>query len=241
MKNKAEIIVALDENSLKEAEYFVDKLYPTVKIFKIGPQALLACGIELIWYINAKEAKVFLDLKFCDIPNTVANAVRMAVRLEGVEMLTLHISGGEEMLKNAVLAAKDEAAKLTNFYKKLKVDHKLKPPLLLGVTVLTSQEAKPGDVLKLARLGLKCGLDGVVCSAREAGILRKEIKKKFVIVTPGIRMASSDIHDQKRTATVNEAIRAGSNFLVVGRPILEARDPLAKAKEMLGDMHGAGN
>jgi orotidine-5'-phosphate decarboxylase len=136
-------------------------------------------------------------------------------------MLTLHILGDEEMLKAAVKAAHEEADLL-----------KTEPPLLIGVTVLTSKETTSSDVLTLAKMGLDCGLDGVVCSAQEAGLLRKEIEKDFVIVTPGIRAAGASAHDQKRTATAKEAIKAGSDFLVIGRPILQAEDPLKAAKEI---------
>jgi orotidine-5'-phosphate decarboxylase len=140
-------------------------------------------------------------------------------------MLTLHIAGGEEMLKAAVRAAKAEAARL-----------KLKRPLLIGMTVLTSKDANFGEVLALTRKGLESGLDGVVCSAREAGFLRKKLQKRFVIITPGIRPTKSRSDDQRRTATVGEAIRAGSNFLVIGRPILAAKDPIEAAQEILKDL-----
>ncbi len=211
---KAEIILALDVDSLNQARYFVKKLYPRVKIFKVGAQLFTALGPKIIALINQAGAEVFLDLKFFDIPHTVAAAVRQAVR-HRVKMLTLHILGDEEMLKAAVSAAKDEAKKL-----------KVKRPLLIGVTVLTSKETNSSDVLTLARLGIECGLDGVVCSAREARALREKIKSKFLIVTPGIRPNGAGKNDQKRTATVAQAVQAGSNFLVVGRPILEAKDPL---------------
>ncbi len=211
---KAKIILALDVDTLKRARYFVNKLYPRIKIFKVGSQLFILDGPKIGKLLRRKGAEVFLDLKFFDIPNTVANAVRQAVRLK-VKMLTLHISGGKDMLKAAVEAAKDEAKKL-----------KAEKPLLIGVTVLTSQEARPRDVLKLAKIGIDSGLDGVVCSAREAGMLRSRIKRKFVIVTPGIRPQGIAKNDQKRTATVSEAAQAGSNFLVIGRPILEAKEPL---------------
>jgi orotidine-5'-phosphate decarboxylase len=172
-------------------------------------------------FIHKNGAEVFLDLKFFDIPNTVANAVRQAVRLK-VKMLTLHILGDVEMLKAAVKAAQEESRRL-----------KLKRPLLIGVTVLTSKEANSGKVLTLARLGIESGLDGVVCSAREAALLRREIKKKFFIVTPGIRPKGIATYDQKRTAGVSEAIKAGSNFLVIGRPVLEAKDPIKVVKELI--------
>lgn len=211
---KPEIILALDVDSFGKAKYFVNKLYPKIKIFKVGMQLYTAIGPKIIQMIHKKRAQVFLDLKFLDIPNTVAKAVCEAVRHK-VKMFTLHISGGEEMLKAAVSAAKDEAKKL-----------KIKKPLLIGVTVLTSKKTHPSAVLSLAKAGIQSGLDGVVCSAQEAKNLRNKIKRKFVIVTPGIRPQGVAKNDQKRIATVNEAIKSGSNFLVIGRPILEAKDPL---------------
>lgn len=224
---KPKIILALDVDSLEKAKYFVNKLYPKIKIFKVGIQLFTACGAKIIEAINRKGAEVFLDLKFFDIPNTVANAVRQAVRLK-VKMLTLHILGDEEMLRQAIAAAKDEARRF-----------KVKRPLLIGVTVLTSKEANSSDVLTLAKIGLESGLDGVVCSVREAASLRKKFNKKFVIVTPGIRPAGVNRNDQKRTATVAEAVRAGSDFLVIGRPILEAKDPV-KVAEGLRAISSAG-
>jgi orotidine-5'-phosphate decarboxylase len=218
------LILALDIDSLDKAKEIVDSLFPTIKIFKVGLQLFTACGEGIVKYIQDKGAQVFLDLKFFDIPNTVAHAVRSAVRMK-VKMLTLHILGDEEMLKAAVAAAKEEAAIV-----------RVARPLLIGVTVLTSKETTSSDVLTLARLGLDCGLDGVVCSAREAEHLRKNIEKDFLIVTPGIRSEGADKGDQKRTATAKEAINAGSNFLVIGRPILGAQDPLKAAKEILGDL-----
>lgn len=217
------LIIALDVDSYARAKHFVDLLYPKIKIFKVGSMLFTACGPKIIEYIRKKKAEVFLDLKFLDIPNTVANSVAMAGRHQ-VKMLTLHISGGKQMLAAAVKKAKEEPRRL-----------KLKPPLLIGVTVLTSQEARPKEILKLAKLGLDCGLDGVVCSPQEIKLLRENIPRKFIIVTPGIRLKSAPADDQKRTATAVEAIKAGSDFLVVGRPILEARDPLAVAAELLRD------
>lgn len=222
---KPEIILALDVDSLKQAKQLVNKLYPVIKNFKVGSQLFTACGPDVIKVINKKGAKVFLDLKFFDIPNTVAHAVRNATKLK-VKMMTLHILGDEEMIKAAVLSARDEAKKL-----------RIKKPLLIGVTVLTSKEAKSGDVLTLAKIGIECGLDGVVSSAQEVRMLREEIKKKFIIVTPGIRPKGGVTNDQRRTATVSEAVKAGSNFLVVGRPILESKDPKAAAREMAGEIN----
>ncbi|MDP2938669.1 MAG: orotidine-5'-phosphate decarboxylase [Candidatus Omnitrophota bacterium] len=220
---KPEIILALDVDSLKKSRYFINLLFPKIKIFKVGIQLFTACGPEIIKIIHKKGAEVLFDLKFFDIPNTVANAVRWAVQFN-VKMLTLHIAGGEEMLKAAVSSAKSQARRLNK-----------RRPLLIGVTVLTSKEANFSRVLKMAKIGLNSGLDGVVCSAREAVLLSKEIKKKFIIVTPGIRPQNFAINDQKRTATVSEAVKAGSNYLVVGRPILEAKDPLLITKRIIGD------
>lgn len=220
----SEVILALDVDNCEKAKYFVNKLYPQVKIFKVGSQLFTACGPRIVDFINNKGAGVFLDLKFFDIPNTVANAVAQAVRLK-VKMLTLHISGGRAMLEAAVKSAKLESSRL-----------KIKPPLLIGVTVLTSREIKQDYVLELAKSGLECGLDGVVCAVKESALLRKRIKGKFCIVTPGIRPDAKKEDDQKRTATVTEAIKAGSDFLVIGRPILEAPDPLKAAKDILASL-----
>jgi orotidine-5'-phosphate decarboxylase len=217
---KKNIILALDVGSLARARYFVNKLYPQVKIFKVGSQLFTACGPQIIRDLRKKGAQAFLDLKFFDIPNTVERAVREAVRLK-VRMLTLHIAGGEEMLRVAVAAAKDESHRL-----------KILRPLLIGVTVLTSKESDPKEILKLTRIGLGCGLDGIVCSAREVAFIRRKIKKEFIIVTPGIRPDEGKKDDQKRIATVSQALRAGSDFLVIGRPLLEAADPLKVLKEM---------
>lgn len=221
---KPQIILALDVATLKEAKDFVNKLYPKINIFKVGSRLFTAYGPKIIEMLQNKGAEVFLDLKFFDIPNTVSGAVEAAVRLK-VKMLTLHISGGQKMLEAAVSAASHQAKVL-----------KITKPLLIGVTVLTSQKTQPEEVLVLAKQGIACGLDGVVCSAQEAVVLRREIKKNFVMVTPGIRPDNSSKDDQKRTATISQAIKTGSNFLVIGRPILEANDPIAKTEELLGDL-----
>jgi len=224
-----EIILALDVDTLKKAKQLVDSLYPKIKIFKVGSHLFTAYGPKVVEMLHGKGAQVFLDLKYLDIPNTVASAVGAATRLK-VKMLTLHISGGREMLKAAVNAAKQQAKLL-----------KIKKPLLVGVTVLTSQEATSQEVLNMARVGVSAGLDGVVCSVREADFLRKKINKPFAIVTPGIRMSNPVQDDQRRVATVSQAVRAGSNFLVIGRPILQAADPLSAAQEILGELYGARN
>lgn len=219
--------MALDVDTLAEVLGFVDQLYPKIKTFKVGSHLFTAYGPKIIELLHKKGAEVFLDLKYFDIPNTVAGAVAAAVRLK-VKMLTLHISGGQAMLKAAINSATAQAEAL-----------KISRPLLIGVTVLTSQKTKPQEVLALAKQGIASGLDGLVCSAQEAVILRRKIKKNFVMVTPGIRPDNFVQDDQKRTATVSQAIKAGSNFLVIGRPILKAEDPLLRAEEFLRDLSGS--
>ena len=221
MSANPKLIVALDVDSFAKAKKLIDALCPVVKIFKVGSQLFMLAGPASVEYIKKKKADVFLDLKFYDIPNTVANAVRSVVSLE-VKMLTLHVSGGSEMLRAAVKAATEESSRL-----------RVKRPLLIGVTVLTSKDAASDDVLALAREAIDCGLDGVVCSVREAELLRQNIKKEFIIVTPGIRSDGSAKDDQKRTATASEAKAAGSDFIVVGRPIVEATDPFKAANEFI--------
>lgn len=214
------LILALDVDTVSQAKYFIERLYPKIKIFKIGPVLFSSGGPRIIGLIRKKGAEVFLDLKLFDIPTTVSGAVRQAVRLQ-VKMLTLHISGGEDMLRSAVQAAREESRRL-----------KIKRPLLIGVTVLTSQKTSPGRVLKLAKAGLACGIDGIVCSAREVRQLKKAIKKRFIAVTPGIRPGKGRSDDQRRTATAYEALREGSDFLVIGRPILNSEDPLRALKQL---------
>jgi len=222
--SKPELILALDVDTLEEAQRFVDKLYPKIKIFKVGSQLFTAYGPGIIECLHQKGAQVFLDLKYFDIPNTVAAAVAVAVRLK-VKMLTLHICGGEAMLAAAVESARQQAERL-----------QVVRPLLIGVTVLTSQPAMPGEVLTLAKQGIDCGLDGVVCSVNEVAALHGRIKKDFKTVTPGIRPDNAAQDDQKRTATVSQAVEAGSDFLVIGRPILKAADPLLQTETLLADL-----
>lgn len=222
----AQIVLALDVDTIEEAKRLVDNLYPKISIFKVGSHLFTAYGPKVIEMLHKKGAQVFLDLKYFDIPNTVAKAVAVAAR-QKVKMLTLHISGGKEMLEAAVASVKEQTK-----------TSKVARPLLIGVTVLTSKSVKAEEVLALAKMGINCGLDGVVCSVSEAAILRSKIKNNFVIVTPGIRLSDSLRDDQKRVATVSQAVKAGSNFLVIGRPILKAANPLVAAEELLEDLYG---
>ncbi|MFH1692041.1 MAG: orotidine-5'-phosphate decarboxylase [Candidatus Omnitrophota bacterium] len=218
---KTELIVALDVPTLKEAKRLVDRLVSCVKIFKVGSQLFTAAGPEIIRYIHKKRGRVFLDLKFHDIPNTVREAVLSAARLK-VFMLTVHAQGGFEMLKAAASAVCDLKAR----------------PLIVAVTVLTSQADKnaKSKVLFLARTALAAGADGVVSSAQECAALRKMLGRKCVIVTPGIRPQGADAGDQKRVATPEMALCAGSSYIVVGRPIVQAKSPAQAAKGILNEL-----
>ena len=243
MSKIGDLIVALDVDTFEEARGLIDTLKDDVDIFKVGSQLFTACGPVVIRYLIANGKKVFLDLKFHDIPNTVANAVRSAVSLSapvheivegdkdaieknrGIFMCTLHIVGGKEMLSMAVKAAREKAEQLG-------VDK----TLLVGITVLTSQASQDniGDiVLERAGIAKDAGMDGVVASSHEAELIRKKFGKDFVIVTPGIRPAGSDVGDQKRVTTPADAISNGSDYLVVGRPIVKAEDPSLAAKNIL--------
>ncbi len=229
------LIVALDVPDLKSAKKLVKILYPTVEMFKVGSILFTACGPEIVDIVQKAGGKVFLDLKFHDIPNTVAHAAEEAVKL-GVFMFNVHASGGVKMMAAAVEAARKTAA--------LQAKPK---PLVLAVTVLTSMDesdlrqlgilrSASEQVIYLASLAKEAGCDGVICSVEEAVSIRKTLDSNFVIVTPGIRPAGGDITDQKRTATPHNAVEAGSDYLVVGRPIIEAPDPLAAANKILEEM-----
>ena len=221
----AELILALDVDSFSKAKYFVDLLYPKVKIFKVGLQLFIARGKKIIRYIREKGGKVFLDLKFYDIPNTVANASKEVVRMGGIEMFTLHTQGGLEMMRRVKEAAREEALRLG-----------IKAPLIIGVTLLTS-EAQSSKitplVISLTRAARTAGLDGVVASVKETRCLRQVFGGDLIIVTPGIRFAGGEKGDQKRIATPEEARKAGSNYIVIGRPILEAQGPLITARKII--------
>ncbi|MGB9602300.1 MAG: orotidine-5'-phosphate decarboxylase [Limisphaerales bacterium] len=229
------LIVALDVSDRDNAMRLVDKLADVVGFFKIGSELFTSEGPEIVREIIKSGAKVFLDLKFHDIPATVSKAVSAATRL-GVDMLTIHASGGLQMMIAAEISALTTAAQINRT-----------PPLVLGVTVLTSMadndlseigiDAKPEhQVLRLARLAVKCGLRGLVCSPLELQLLRSELPSDIKIVTPGIRSAEDSKNDQKRTMTAREAICAGANYIVVGRPICSAEDPRSAAKKILDSM-----
>jgi orotidine-5'-phosphate decarboxylase len=226
------IIAALDVPTAEQALLLAEQLAPAVGAFKIGSELFTSAGPDIVRRVRATGASVFLDLKFHDIPNTVAKAVTAAVQLD-VQMLTVHTSGGFEMLKAAEQAAEEVAWKLGRI-----------PPLVLGVTVLTSLDTPAlrevgldvnveYQVRRLATLATKAGLRGLVCSPQEVAKLRQVIPPAMQLVTPGIRTGSEKADDQKRTLTPREAMDAGANWLVIGRPIYAAENPRAAAEKIL--------
>jgi orotidine-5'-phosphate decarboxylase len=224
------LIVALDVDSMKQVEMLVRRLGPAADFYKVGLRLYTRYGPEAVRFLKAKRKKVFLDLKFHDIPNTVAEACREATRLK-VQMLTLHASGGGAMMHAAAAAVRLEARRL-----------RIERPLLMGVTVLTSlnslgevgvSRSPRNQVLRLAGLASRSGLDGVICSPMEASVLRQSMPRGFRIVTPGVRPPGSAKMDQKRVKTPEAAFAAGADAVVVGRPILQAKDPLGVVRQIL--------
>lgn len=233
MEHRKHIIVALDYNDADKAMAMVNQLDPERCRVKIGKELFTFAGPDLVRKIQDKGFEVFLDLKFHDIPNTVAKACAAAAEL-GVWMLTVHASGGEEMM----LAAREGVSSVNN------------APKLVAVTVLTSMQASDlamlgversleEQVMRLASLAQQSQMDGVVCSAREVVELRKLLSEDFALVTPGIRPAGSAAGDQKRVMTPGEAIRAGSNYLVIGRPVTQARDPASALNAIFDEINAA--
>jgi len=224
---KNPIIAALDVPDAEEALKLAEAIAPAVGAFKIGKELFVSAGPDIVKRVRDTGASVFLDLKFHDIPNTVAKAVASAVRLD-VQMLTVHTCGGTAMLKAAVKAAGDG-------------------PLVLGVTVLTSmdendladvgvQKSPADQVLHLAQLATRAGLKGLVCSPKEIAPLREVLPPEVQLVTPGIRPAGSDSDDQKRVMTPAEAISAGADWLVIGRPIYAAENPRQATEDILSSL-----
>ncbi|MBN1526181.1 MAG: orotidine-5'-phosphate decarboxylase [Candidatus Omnitrophica bacterium] len=235
MKSKDRLIIALDVDAEDKAVAIAEALKNDVTFFKIGFELFSSCGPRVVERIRAMGCDVFLDLKFHDIPNTVAKAAAAVTRL-GVYMFNVHASGGHEMMKRAAEAAKAEAGRLG-----------MERPKVLGVTVLTSMDEnglkKTGvsanmktQVLRLASLAKKAGLDGVVASPIEAKQIRKKLGRDFLIVTPGARPLWAAANDQKRVATPKEAIKNGADLIVVGRPVTGAKDPAGAAREILKEI-----
>ena len=234
---KEKICVALDVDSLEQASQIAKEIKDYVGIFKIGSQLYSSEGHEVVKAIKKIKGKIFLDLKYHDIPNTVANAARIITRM-GISMFNIHTSGGYEMMVRTVEAVYDESERL-----------KINKPIILGVTVLTSINdlilkndlkinlSVPDYVLNLAKLAKRAGLDGVVASPKETTLIRKVLGEKFIILTPGIRpLWATASNDQKRVTTPAEAIENGSDYIVIGRPIIKADNPLEAVKKVVAEI-----
>ena len=232
MDNKR-VIVPLDFPDAEAALALAARLDPKLCRVKVGKELFVASGPAVVGALQDRGFEVFLDLKFHDIPNTVAGACRSAARL-GVWMMNVHASGGEAMMR----AAREAIAGVA------------RPPLLIAVTILTSLEAADlervgfsgpveENVERLARLARACGLDGVVCSAQEAPSIRRATGADFTLVTPGIRLEDSAADDQARVVTPREAVRLGANYLVIGRPITKSADPAATLEAIRLSLDGA--
>lgn len=237
MKDK--IILALDVPTADEARTHIDTFRDEVGAFKIGLQLFTAAGASFVREVAAAGAKIFLDLKFHDIPNTVASASMEAARL-GVWMFNVHAQGGSEMMRATVEKVSEICDK-----------ENIARPKMIAVTVLTSSnedtlretgiETEPArQVLKLAQLASKCMMNGVVASPREVSLIREHIPTEdFLVVTPGVRPDFATNDDQKRVMTPAEAILAGSSYLVIGRPVLKAKDPIEAVRNIVVEMETA--
>lgn len=233
------LIFPLDVPSVDEARELIDALAGEVGLFKVGKQLFLHAGPSIVHELRERGEEVFLDLKFHDIPRTVARASLEATRL-GVKMFTVHASGSFEMMRMTATQVRQACRR-----------EDLERPIILAVTVLTSLTGEDlkmvgvrsgvmPQVTRLAKLAREAGMTGVVASPLEVEEIRKECGKRLTIVTPGIRPLSSDVEDQKRVTTPTDAIRAGSDYLVVGSPIRNADDPVAAAREIVQEIAQAG-
>lgn len=225
------IVVAMDYDNAEDCLRMARQLRPELCRLKVGKELFTTCGPKIVEQLMALGFEIFLDLKFHDIPSTTAKAVKAAANL-GVWMVNVHASGGERMLTAAYDILQQENGQR---------------PLLIAVTVLTSMEdtelhnlgvtrSLDDQVLYLAQMSQRCGLDGVVCSAREAAALRQSVGEKFCLVTPGIRLPDGPADDQRRTLTPAAALAAGSSYLVIGRPITQAVNPLESCQRILASI-----
>jgi orotidine-5'-phosphate decarboxylase len=233
---KDRLILALDVDNDQDAVAIVAELRDSVGMFKVGHQLFTAYGPDIVRRIIGMNGRVFLDLKYHDIPNTVAKASAEAVKL-GVSIFNVHALGGIDMMKAAAESAKETAGK-----------HKLPGPTVLAVTILTSMDEKimrkelkitrslQREVAHLARLAQRAGMHGVVASPQEIKMLRRAVRGEFVILTPGVRPVWAEKDDQKRVMTPGEAVRSGADYIVVGRPVLKASDRKAAVKKILEDI-----
>lgn len=231
------LIVAIDTNDFDKAKELIDKLEDSVDIFKVGLEQYVATRGKTVDYLKEKGKKIFLDLKFHDIPNTMQSAVRAGVR-DKVWLMTIHVSDMEGM-RQCAMAAKEESEKLG-----------IEKPIIVGVTVLTSLSDKDlQDIgcnmttqelaIKRAKLAKESGIDGIVCSAQEVDKIVEVCGSEFITVCPGIRPESADNGDQKRVVTPKDAINKGAHYLVVGRPITKAENPSQAAKNIVKEIENA--
>lgn len=231
----AQLIVALDVPTAEQAEALVDALYDTDAIFKIGMESLYDYGERLFSYFEARDVRYFVDAKLHDIPRTVAAGIAQLVR-PGAHIVNVHALGGTAMMRAAAEAVKERAR-----------ERALSAPHVFAVTVLTSMSAEdlrdvglPDDpldaALRLARLARDAGCAGVVCSAHESAAIKRELGNDFLTLTPGIRPAGAASGDQKRVVTPADAVRAGADYIVVGRPIVQSPDPLEAARAIIAEM-----
>ena len=234
----AQLVVALDVPAPEDAERLVDELYELDLIYKIGLESLYGYGDRLFSYFEARDVRHFIDAKLHDIPRTVAAGVKQLVR-HGTHIINVHALGGPAMMRAAVEAANERAAELG-----------LSPPHVFAVTILTSMTqgdlldvgltgTPTENVVRLAQLARRAGCTGVVCSAQEAADVKAAAGQDFLTLTPGIRPAGAAHGDQMRVTTPTQAVRAGSDYLVVGRPITQAQDPLEAARAILEEMREA--
>jgi orotidine-5'-phosphate decarboxylase len=224
------LFIAIDQNDINKAKELIQKLAPEMCGIKVGKELFTACGPEIIQWIQEKGFKVFLDLKYHDIPNTVEKACFVASKM-GVSILNVHALGGIDMM----LAAKEGVDKSNN------------NPYLIAVTLLTSMDSNGlkdigftstvnKQILNLAKIASQAKMDGIVCSAKDIINIKSELPESFLYVTPGIRLSSSTKDDQKRISTPLEAVKMGSNILVIGRPITQAKNPEAVLNEIMNEI-----
>jgi orotidine-5'-phosphate decarboxylase len=224
------LFIAIDQNDINKAKELIQKLAPEMCGIKVGKELFTACGPEIIQWIQEKGFKVFLDLKYHDIPNTVEKACFVASKM-GVSILNVHALGGIDMM----LAAKEGVDKSNN------------NPYLIAVTLLTSMDSNGlkdigftstvnKQILNLAKIASQAKMDGIVCSAKDIVYIKDSLPEKFLYVTPGIRISSSPKDDQKRISTPFEATKLGSNILVIGRPITQAKNPEAVLNQIMKEI-----
>ncbi len=234
-----EVITALDFDNIEKAKSLVKEVGRHINYYKVGLELFVSSGPAIIDYLKSENKKVFLDLKFHDIPNTASRAVAAAANY-GADIINIHTQGGVDMMKMCVSELNKECSR-----------KKIKRPLLIGVTLLTSLDdnhlidfgidnySASGYVLKLALTAKACGLDGVVSSAKETKVIKdnKNLGKSFITVTPGIRPKGADVLDQKRVVTPKDALLLGSDYIVVGRPITQAKDPAFAAESIIKEIN----